>query len=333
MRQYLQKFDKLYKGKQSIKIRIFDESPLTKKYARYNQGGEACACLEGTNKARQKSKDGYKNVMCNLETCQYRQRNEQGKCVCNRIAWFKFLMPDICTDRIFLMRITGQTSINRIDDYFKLQKAQGNTIKGDYILYLKQEEQTNSLAKSFNNYVLDILKEDNYTQSTQISRETIISDNQSQVKDKNVKKVVKQEETKNIPTSNAAKVVKQENNTENKPSKKATPKKETKSKVTKKEETATNTEKNEDNQNYYALIKVFNKSITSPNGTSKEYLFGEFADMNDEIHEIAIKPEDAEELSSCDLGTFVKLDILTKGNLKFAMKIKYITRLQKKIAA
>lgn len=56
------------------------------------------------------------------------------------------------------MRITGQTSINMLDDYFNLQKAQGNSIKSHYTLFLKQEEQPNILGQTFNNYVLDILK-------------------------------------------------------------------------------------------------------------------------------------------------------------------------------
>lgn len=38
------------------------------------------------------------------------------------------------------MRITGQTSIYRLDDYFNLQKAQANSIKGRYTLFLKQEK-------------------------------------------------------------------------------------------------------------------------------------------------------------------------------------------------
>ena len=83
-------------------------------------------------------------------------------------GWLKFLIPSVCRDRIFLMRITGQTSINRLDDYFNLQRAQGNTIKGHYTLFLKQEEQSNNLGKTFNNYVLDILKKEDF-----ISQNTI----------------------------------------------------------------------------------------------------------------------------------------------------------------
>ena len=35
MKSYLDKFNKLFKGKQSIEIEFFDEEPLSKKYVRY----------------------------------------------------------------------------------------------------------------------------------------------------------------------------------------------------------------------------------------------------------------------------------------------------------
>lgn len=37
MQEYLEKFNKQYKGKKSIDIQIFNEEPLTIKYARFNQ--------------------------------------------------------------------------------------------------------------------------------------------------------------------------------------------------------------------------------------------------------------------------------------------------------
>lgn len=57
MQIYLDKFDKLFKGKQSIEIEFFNEEPLSKKYVRYNQSGEVCCSPEGSNKANQRVKN------------------------------------------------------------------------------------------------------------------------------------------------------------------------------------------------------------------------------------------------------------------------------------
>lgn len=55
MKIYLDKFDKLVKGKQSIEIEFFNEEPLTKKYVRYNQSGAICHSLDGSNQATMKT--------------------------------------------------------------------------------------------------------------------------------------------------------------------------------------------------------------------------------------------------------------------------------------
>ena len=290
MQSYVEKFDKLFKGKQSIDIEFFDEDPLSKKYIRYNQSGEVCRCPEGSNQATQRVKNGWQQIACKGPECQYRQKNETGKCACNRIGWLKFLIPSVSTDRIFLMKITGQTS-NKLDDYIKLQKSQGKSIKGHYTLFLKQIEQSNILGKTFNNYVLDIFSQAKKQESTQTT-------------------------TNKSATSND--VNKEQN---------LTPEK------TQDNETETN--KNTENINYdncYVLLKTFTKNILNK-GQKKEYFMGEFADMKDQVSEIAIKPEYIEELSKCDLGTVVRLDIQDVGNIKFAVKLEFIQKAQKKIAA
>ena len=85
MQQYLQKFNELHKGKQSIEIELFNDEPLTTKYARYNQSGEVCYCMADSTQANQKTKNGWQKINCDTFNCQYRQKNEQGKCACNRI--------------------------------------------------------------------------------------------------------------------------------------------------------------------------------------------------------------------------------------------------------
>ena len=351
MQSYIEKFDKLFKGKQSIEIEFFCEEPLTKKYVRYNQSGEVCRCPENSNQATQKVKNGWQQIECKGPECQYRQKNEAGKCACNRIGWLKFLIPSISTDRIFLMKITGQTSINQLDNYIKLQKIQGKSIKGLYTLFLYQKEQTNSLCETHKNYLVDIVKKDEFDSNKPIPQNAQNEKELSTINTQNVnnkaekQKITQitanksttstiQKQTQNVDTEKTA-----DTKTTTKSETKTSAKKETKSKSKKDNaksqdkvtETSEKTEK-VDLDNCYALLRTFTKKIVY-NGQPKEYTMGEFADMNDKISEIAVKPEDANELLECDLGTFVRLEIKDVGNIKFAVNLEFIEKATKKIAA
>lgn len=344
MEKFSQKFKELYEGKQYIEIEFVNDNPLTKKFVRYNQSGEVCYCLEGNNTGSQKTKNGWKPIECNTVECQYRQRNEVGKTACNRIAWLKFFIPKISKDRIWLMKITGQTSINRIDTYINIQKTQGNSLNNRYILFLKQEEQENKFTgQKFNNYVLDILKKEDFLLEQTIPQQNEINVKQFTANEQNVNNNVVNQEPEVI-----------ENNTSNvtsieniKPkevrSKKttATTKKQTKSKSKKEENTSketkseeTKTENTEDeSKNCYALLSTFTEKLTNKKGETKEYLIGEFTDMQDNISNIVIRPEDSKEIAECDLGTVVKIDVNEIGGKKFAMKLEFIEKILKNIAA
>ena len=237
------------------------------------------------------------------------------------------------------MRITGQTSINRLKDYFNLQKAQGNSIKACYTLYLKQEEQSNNLGKTFNNYILDILKKDDFKSIN--TNSTVIENTKKQTDEnnKNVNNTVVKEETQKteqIPVTNTVDDKKPKEKVVNKKST-AKPKKEIENKVNVSKEQDKSKEisnkENNDSDNYYALLRTFTKTLTDKEGKQREYLVGEFADSKDKTSNIIIRPEDAEELSKCDLGTFVRLDVIEKGTNKFAMKLEFIQKCLKKIAA
>ena len=349
MQSYVEKFDKLFKGKQSIDIEFFNEEPLSKKYVRYNQSGEVCRCPEGSNQATQRVKNGWQQIECKGYECQYRQKNDFGKCACNRIGWLKFLIPSVSTDRIFLMKITGQTSINKLSDYINLQKSQGKSIKGHYTLFLKQVEQSNNLGQTFNNYVLDILKKEESNLNKpfpQVSKnqEKISTNNNQNVNNKVVNQEVT-EETEIIPTTlqnqneetqekELPKTSKSAKTTKGTSSKKET-KSKAKSNEPKQEEIKSeqeNTAEDDSLDNCYALLKTFNETIENK-GQSKEYLVGEFADMNDKICNIVIRPENAEELLECDLGTFVRLDVKEVAGRKFAVNLEFIQKTLKKIAA
>ena len=341
MKSYLDKFNELFKGKQSIEIEFFDEEPLSKKYVRYNQSGEVCRSPEGSNQATQRVKNGWQQINCDTYNCQYRQKNEYGKCACNRIGWLKFLIPNVSTDRIFLMKITGQTSINKLDDYIKLQKAQGKSIKGRHIIFLKQIEQFNSLGQTFNNYVLDILKKENVESIKQISETTEKTKELSTNNDKNVNNAVVNSNitpSSNLVTKEIAQTQKNietpKEETNPKTTTKDITKKETKSKSKKTDDKPKDTKIQENSveddnlKNCYALLSTFSEKIAD-----RDYLIGEFADMKDQISNIAIRPEDATELEKCDLGTFVRLDVAEIKGRKFAVKLEFIEKTLKKVAA
>lgn len=344
MQKFLQKFKELYEGKKYIEIEFVNDNPLTKKFVRYNQGGEVCYCLEGNNIGSQKTKNGWKPIECNTVECPYRQRNEVGKTVCNRIGWLKFFIPSISMDRIWLMKITGQKSIDRLDSYIKIQKAQGNSLNNRYILFLKQEEQENKFTgQKFNNYVLDILKKEYFLLEQTIPQTSEISVKQSTANAENVNnnvvnqelKVINNNTTSNVTkaeTEKAKEVNSKQSTTAKKQTKSKTKKEENKSKETKSGETKTdNTE--DELKNCYALLSTFTEKLTNKQGESKEYLIGEFTDMQDNISNIVIRPEDSKEIAECDLGTFVKLDVSEIGGRKFAMKLEFIEKRLKNIAA
>ena len=351
MQSYVEKFDNLVKGKQSIDIEFFSENPLSKKYVRYNQSGEVCRCPQGSNQATQRVKNGWQQIECKGAECEYRQKDTLGKCACNRIGWLKFLIPSVSTDRIFLMKITGQTSISKLDDYIKLQKAQGKSIKGHYTLFLKQIEQANSLGKTFNNYVLDILKKEDFNSSKPIPQTTQNQNKLSTTNAQNVNNQVEQQELDQNTVNNTVvpsisqspkqdltsekiqdnRTVVEETKVSTKKTAKRKSKKEDSKEQEKSEKTANDTtEMNLDN--CYTLLRTFSKNILNK-GQQKEYFMGEFADMKDTVSEIAIKPEYVEELSQCDLGTVVRLDVQDVGSTKFAVKLEFIQKALKKIAA
>lgn len=346
MQKFLQKFDELYTGKKYLEIEFVNDNPLTKKFVRYNQGGEVCHCLEGNSTGSQKTKDGWKPIECNTEQCQYRQKNENGKTACNRIAWLKFFIPSISKDRIWLMKITGQTSINRMDAYINIQKAQGNSLDNRYILFLKQEEQTSkSTGQTFNNYVLDILKKEDFLleqkkPKTSKNTQKLSTKNEQNVNNNVVNQELAVTTNNNTPTVIPVENIKPKETTTKKST--ATTKKQTKSKTKKEEEKApkeikTEESKNEnaeDNlKNCYGLLKTFTETLTNKKGEQKEYLIGEFVDMKDNISNIVIRPEDSAELAECDLGTFVRLEVNEIGGRKFAMKLEFIEKTLKKVAA
>lgn len=346
MQSYLEKFNKLFKGKKSIDVSFFNDEPLSIRYSRSNQSGEVCYCMIDTDQANQKTKNGWQKINCDNYNCQYRQKNENGKSACNRLGWLKFLIPSISTDRIFLMKITGQESLNNLDGFFALQRLQGNSLKNQiYTIFLTKKEQTNSLSQKFNNYVLDILKKENFISNEIISNTEKNQEELSTINDKNVnKKVEKQEQATTVNKEKEEKTItnKKVNSATNKKSSKNKIDKIEKSEEKKHNETSTNNDinntntseqiQNVDTKDWFVLLRTFAKKILNK-GTEKEYVMGEFVDTEDNVFEVAIRPEDIDELLQCDLGTIAKLEIKDVAGTKFATKLEFMSKTLKKAVA
>lgn len=356
MQQYLDKFNELIKGKTTLDIQLLDKDTFTIKRVRYNQGGAACYCMDGEDTGRIKEKNLWKPTPCN-SSCSYLQKDANGKTACNRIAWLKFFIPEISMDRIWLMRITGQQSIDNIDAYLQLQQLQGNSLNNLFTLFLTRKEQINFLGNKFNNYVLDIVKKEDFISDSQIPQTNQVQKDLSTKETQNVNNNVEKEQqnkvTQPVDTKKSNQDTKKVENTTKKDTKttqnentsvtekKETikPKKQTKSKTKKTEEKSkevtTEKEQDADNyDNYYVFESLSSEKIQTKSGP-KEYTIGQFYTMQEnEPQNIILKPEYAQELQNCELGTVVEITEIKKiEDLKFALDLKFIEKREKNIAA
>jgi hypothetical protein len=266
------------------------------------------------------SSDGTSKPMCNLE------------------GTLKFLLPEISSDRIWIMKITGQTSIQRLKAYINLQKQLGNSLIGDYTIFLKQEEQTNKSGKTFNNYILDIIKKEDFISNntipqSQINQKELSTKSSQNVNNSTVKtnnNVVNNSENTSEVKETSLKEVK---TTEKKVTKKVD--KEKKQEKTIQNETKPkqeNTESKNEFENYYILLETSTKTLMKA-GKPTEYLIGNFVDIKDKTIDVVIPPQFADELLQCDIGTTVILDLATIGDKTFTNSIKYVQKCLKNVAA
>lgn len=353
MQQYLDKFDELIKGKSSLDIRLLKENTFSIRRVRYNQSGAVCYSMDGEDIGKIREKNLWKEHSCD-SSCSYLQKDSNGRTACNRIAWLKFFIPEIATDRIWLMQITGQQSIDNIDAYLQLQKLQGNSLDNLFTLFLKQKEQIDCFGKIHKNYVLDIIKKVDFISKPQIPQieqgqkdlstqntqnvnnnvekekenvaEKSVATQKSNIETKNAESTKPKEDTKQIQNAST-------NIAENKETTKL--KKQTKSK-TKKVEEESKTEKQQDAvnyENYYVFESLSSETIKTKSGL-KDYTIGKFYDMQDKQHDIIVKPEYVTELQKCELGTIVQfIEIKEIDGRKFALDLNFIHKMEKNIAA
>lgn len=329
MKFLLNRFEEKNGKKSAITVRFFDEDPFTVKQIRYNLGGTACYCMEGQTQAKQKVQNKWTQIECKAD-CQYKMKEGKGRPACNEEGVLKFMMPDICKDKIWYMIIKSQTAINKLREYISFQKQIGNSLIGDYVIFLKEVEHTVE-GKKYKNKIVDIIRKEDFISNNQTvlsnetfpQNETQLSTNESQ----NVNNTT--EISENVESKNN--IIQNENLKNNQNSGK-TKKKQVKEKQDKTDKTQENINLSDKIDECHMLIDTETKILTK-DGKPTEYLFANFVDTQDKTYQVIIPPKFAEELKQCDLGTAVILDLETKGDKTFTNSIQYIQKCTKKVVA
>jgi len=297
--------------------------------------------MEGQTQAKQKVQNKWTQVECKAD-CQYRMKTGPGRPMCNEEGTLKFMLPDICMDKIWYMKITGYTSIQTLREYISFQKQLGNSLIGDYVIFLKEVEQTNSEGKKFKNKILDIIRKEEFVSNNQtllsnektLQNQTQLSTNKNQNVNNTTEKSNNIESKTNIIQNDVVEnKIEQVEVTEKKNAKKTT-----KNKKEEQKEKIKDSEKQEDTDisskydKCHMLIDTETK-ILMKDGKPTEYLFANFVDTQDKTYNVIIPPQFAEELKQCELGTAVILDLQTKGDKTFTNKIEYVEKCIKNVAA
>ena len=338
----LNRFDEKYPKQTFLNVTFFNEDPLTIRRIRYNQGGAVCYCMSGTTKGKQKVSNKWQDIECS-SNCKYCIKQEgAGKPACNYEGTLKFMLPEISQDRIWIMKITGQQSISNLEEYIGFQKYLGNSLKGTYTIFLNQIEQTNAEGKKFNNFVIDIVKTEDFN-----SNNNSISQNDTKNSIISTKNTNNVENT--IPSQSQTQTETEKNTKKgtNKTSK--TTKKSTKTSDTnvvssmETEKVDSNLEQpqitNEQNQNvpqtykehcflYDTEYKNFKKA-----GKDTEYLIAKVTDENDKTTDVVVKPEFREKMEKCDIGTELILELQKFGENIISKNINFVRPILKKVAA
>lgn len=336
----LNRFDEKYPKQTFLNVTFFNEDPLTIRRIRYNQGGAVCYCMSGTTKGKQKVSNKWQDIECS-SNCKYCIKQEgAGKPACNYEGTLKFMLPEISQDRIWIMKITGQQSISNLEEYIGFQKYLGNSLKGTYTIFLNQIEQTNAEGKKFNNFVIDIVKTEDFNSnnnsiSQNDTKNSIISTENTNIVENSIP---------NQPPTETEKNTKKGTNKTSRPTKKSTKASDTNvvssmgnEKVDSHLEQPQIT--NEQNQNvpqtykehcflYDTEYKNFKKA-----GKDTEYLIAKVTDENDKTTDVVVKPEFREKMEKCDIGTELILELQKFGENIISKNIEFVRPILKKVAA
>ncbi len=336
----LNRFDEKYPKQTFLNVTFFNEDPLTIRRIRYNQGGAVCYCMSGTTKGKQKVSNKWQDIECS-SNCKYCIKQEgAGKPACNYEGTLKFMLPEISQDRIWIMKVTGQQSISNLEEYIGFQKYLGNSLKGTYTIFLNQIEQTNAEGKKFNNFVIDIVKTEDFNSNNNLisqndTKNSIISTENTNSVENSIPSQTKTETEKNT---------KKGTNKTSRPTKKSTKKSDTNvvsSMETEKVDSHLEQPQitNEQNQNvpqtykehcflYDTEYKNFKKA-----GKDTEYLIAKVTDENDKTTDVVVKPEFREKMEKCDIGTELILELQKFGENIISKNIEFVRPILKKVAA
>ncbi len=335
----LNRFNEKYPKQTFLNVQFFDEDPLTVRKARYNQGGIVCYCMSGTSKGKQKVSNKWQDIECD-SNCKYCIKQEgTSKPACNYEGTLKFMLPEISQDRIWIMKITGQQSISNLEEYIEFQKYLGNSLKGTYTIFLNQIEQTNSEGKKFNNFVIDIVKAEDFNSNnnsnSQIdSKNPIIStqniDNNIPSQVPNEKNTQKDTKKTNRQTKTSTKKDAKTNNTNV-----VTSTSDGKNDSQMKQTQVTDEKKNnapETHQEHCFLYDTEYKNFKK-SGKDTEYLIAKVADVNDKTTDVVVKPEFREKIEKCDIGTELIIELEKFGENIISKHIEFVNPIPKKVAA
>lgn len=336
----LNRFDEKYPKQTFLNVTFFNEDPLTIRRIRYNQGGAVCYCMSGTTKGKQKVSNKWQDIECS-SNCKYCIKQEgAGKPACNYEGTLKFMLPEISQDRIWIMKITGQQSISNLEEYIGFQKYLGNSLKGTYTIFLNQIEQTNAEGKKFNNFVIDIIKAEDFNSNNNLisqndTKNSVISTENTNIVENSIPNQTPTETEKNT---------KKGTNKTSRPTKKSTKTSDTNVVSNMETEKAdSNLEQpqitNEQNQNvpqtykehcflYDTEYKNFKKA-----GKDTEYLIAKVTDENDKTTDVVVKPEFREKMEKCDIGTELILELQKFGENIISKNIEFVRPILKKVAA
>ena len=220
-----------------------------------------------------------------------------------------------------------------------IEKYLGNSLKGTYTIFLNQIEQTNSEGKKFNNFVIDIVKAEDFNSNnnsnSQIdSKNPIIStqniDNNIPSQVPNEKNTQKDTKKTNRQTKTSIKKDAKTNNTNV-----VTSTSDGKNDSQMKQTQVTDEKKNnapETHQEHCFLYDTEYKNFKK-SGKDTEYLIAKVADVNDKTTDVVVKPEFREKIEKCDIGTELIIELEKFGENIISKHIEFVNPIPKKVAA
>lgn len=279
------KFQEIYNNSKILNIYFLDDNPLTIRRVKYNQSGATCYCLMNQQNGKEKVGKKWIEKEC-LETCEYRSSPEGKRPQCSVEATLKFMIPDVSSDRIWYLKTSSYYSIQNLSSYITLQKKLNNSLIGNYKLFLKQKENIID-GKTFNNFVLDIVKNENFNSNQLSNKETIEKSTQPS----NLKNTKGNSKSESIPIPKSSK------------------------------ETPTE----DDLDRYYVLIDTKDVTINRK-GKPTKYLEAKLCNKDSKEISAIIHPKYAKDMSLCELGSQFLMDIEEFGQRLIVNKCEYLVK-------